>query len=82
MRIFKPPQDLSIRIPGETMESLKQYQQYQKELGAKWELKELGAAIIDAFLGGSDADFLAWQKQGRTPKRPAVPVEPNGETHA
>jgi hypothetical protein len=75
MKITKPPQDVTARVPGEAYERLKQYHQYQKDLGAKWELKEMIGALLDACLA-DDADFLAWQK--RQGKRPAVALDANG----
>lgn len=83
MKIVKPlpPQELHIKVSAETLEGLKLYQRYQKEsCSTSWDLKEMTAAILGAFLIEGDADFQQWRKQSRINKRAAL--ETNGATDA
>jgi hypothetical protein len=53
-----PPEDLKIRIPGETAERLRTIQSTRKENGASWALGELAATLLSAFLADPDLEGL------------------------
>jgi hypothetical protein len=59
-----PPEQLRLTVPGEVMQDLRLYQQYQTETAAvTWEARELATEILRAFLTEGDKAFLRWKKQ-------------------
>jgi hypothetical protein len=58
------PEQLRLIVPGEVMQDLKLYQQYQQEVEhTTWDLRELATEILRTFLTEGDKAFLRWRKQ-------------------
>ena len=70
-----PPEQLRLTVPGELMQELSLYVQYQNESGVTWEPKELSVEIIRVFLKEGDRKFLLWKRQQRNGAGKALRLE-------